>query len=284
MRKNYIKCGDCLELMEELPSNSIDIIFTSPFYATNVKTGKYGTLKNIKVKEGLYNYARYDVFVDNMSEQEYCEFTTNLFKSFDRILCKNGCICYNLSYGQYGVDSLIKTLYSVISETDFTIADIIVWKKKSALPNINSPNKLTRICEYIFVLCRKSEFYTFYSNKKVVSHRSTGQNNYSSIFNFVEAKNNDGSCPLNKATFSSELVEKILKIYAPIHKGEDCIILDPFSGTGTTGVACKMLGISYIGFELSYEQCIWSVERIKNTSVSFSKGSKKPYNGSDDWE
>lgn len=266
MKKNYIKCGDCMELMKELPSHCIDMIVTSPFYATNKKTGKKGTLKNIKVKEGQYNYARYDVFVDNMNTEQYCDFSVKLFKSFDRVLNENGCIAYNISYGQDGADTMIKAIHSIITETNFTVADIICWKKKQVLPNINSPNKLTRICEYVYVLCRKDEFYTFNSNKYVVSHRKTGQNNYNSIYNFIEARNNDGSCPLNKATYSSELVEKILQIYAPISWGEDCVILDPFNGTGTTGVACKKLGVSYIGFELSKEQCKWSIERIKNVT------------------
>ena len=149
MKKNYIKCGDCLELMKELPDKCIDVVFTSPFYATNKKTGKKGTLKNIKVKEGQYNYARYDVFVDSMNREQYCEFTIKLFNSFDRILNENGCICYNISYGQDGADTMIEAIHSIISETNFTVADIMCWKKKQVLPNINSPNKLKRICEYI---------------------------------------------------------------------------------------------------------------------------------------
>ena len=55
----------------------------------------------------------------------------------------------------------------------------------------------------------------FYCNKNVVSIRKTGQKSYENIFNFIEAKNNDEMCPYNKATFSSELVEKLLKIYCP---------------------------------------------------------------------
>lgn len=47
------------------------------------------------------------------------------------------------------------------------------------------------------------------------------------FFNFIEAKNNDGSCPY-KATYSTELCTKLLDIYAPIGS----VVYDPFIGTG----------------------------------------------------
>ena len=67
----------------------------------------------------------------------------------------------------------------------------------------------------------------------------------------IEAKNNDGSCELNKATYSSELCEKLLKIYAP----KNAVIYDPFMGSGTLPVACERLNlegnhVTYTGIEL----------------------------------
>ena len=75
----------------------------------------------------------------------------------------------------------------------------------------------------------------------------------------IEAKNNDGSCPFNKATFSTELCEKLLNIYAT-HKG--AVLYDPFMGSGTTALACKMMGLNYIGSEISKNQVQWANERI----------------------
>ena len=99
----------------------------------------------------------------------------------------------------------------------------------------------------------------FYMNKKIVSQRKTGQNMYENIFNFVEAKNNDGTCPYNKATYSSELCEKLLKLYAP-PKG---IVYDPFMGSGTTAVACKRMGLKCYGSEISENQVTFAVDRLK---------------------
>lgn len=65
---------------------------------------------------------------------------------------------------------------------------LLSGKKKSALPNNVSHNKLTRICEFVFVFCRKNEYKTFVANKQVKSQSKTGQKYYENIFNFIEAK------------------------------------------------------------------------------------------------
>lgn len=163
-----------------------------------------------------------------------------------------------MSYGSENTECMFQTISSILNNTNFTIADTIIWKKRNAIPNNCSSNKLTRITEFVFVFCRRNEFKTFNCNKSIVSVRPTGQKMYENIYNFIEAKNNDGSCELNKATYSSELCEKLLKIYAK----PNSIIYDPFMGSGTTGVACYNLGLTCIGSELSKAQVNYSIERL----------------------
>lgn len=251
---------DCFETMENMPAGQIDIVLTSPFYNTNKKAGKNRTLENTNIKSGNYTHVRYDTHIDNMTNDEYCEFTERLFNEFDRILNIGGCVLYNLNYGSENTEGMFKTINTIICNTPFTIADVITWKKSNALPNNCSPNKLTRICEFIFVFCRKEEFKTFNANKKCVSVRDTGQKMYENVLNFVEAKNNDESCPYNKATYSTELCEKLLNMYAVY---DDTWVFDPFCGTGTTAVACKKLGFNFIGSEISQKQCKWAKDRLK---------------------
>ena len=83
---------------------------------------------------------------------------------------------------------------------------------------------------------------------------------YEVIDNFIIAKNNDESTNLNKATYSTELCEKLLTIYTK--EGDICY--DPFMGTGTTGVACKLIGRNFIGSEISESQVNHSYQRVKN--------------------
>lgn len=254
---------DCFITMKNMESNSIDVILTSPFYNTNKKAGNNKTLKTTTAKGRKYGYVRYDEHVDNMTNDEYCDFTKRLFLNFDKVLKINGCVLYNISYGAENTEGMFRAINTIICDTPFTIADVIIWKKKMAFPNSVSKNKLTRITEFVFVFCRKNEFKSFYCNKKITSVRKTGQKAYENIFNFIEAKNNDGACPYNKATFSSDLCQKLLNIYAPPH----AIVYDPFMGSGTTAVACKKLGLDCIGSEISFEQCNFANNRLLNENI-----------------
>ena len=164
-----------------------------------------------------------------------------------------------MSYGTENTILMSLVVADIIRESEFTLADIIVWKKKSATPNNVSHNKMTRIVEYIYVFCRKDEFHTFNCNKKELSKRETGQFIYENVFNFINAKNNDGSTDLNKATFSTEFVRKLLQLYA--QKGS--LIYDPFIGTGTTALGCIIENNNYIGSEISKKQCDYAEKRLQ---------------------
>lgn len=245
MEKNYIKCGDCQELIKELPDQSIKIVLTSP---------PYNIVRPNCADRG------YDLYNDGMTNEEYVLWTRKLFKEFERVLKPNGCILYNLSYGGENSTAMYLVIADLIQNTDFTIADTIVWHKSTAMPNNVSQNKLTRLCEYVFVLCRKSEFNTFETNKKVIGKRKTGQEIYENYYNYIIAKNNDGSTDLNKATYSTELCSKLLNIYS---NSQEDIILDTFMGTGTTAIACIKMFRNYIGFELSQAQVDYANKRIE---------------------
>lgn len=249
---------DCLHTMERMSKENtkVDVILTSPPY--NISRG-------VSTEEEISKHkSKYKDFKDNMPNEEYREFIINVVNHYDTILKDNGVVLFNVSYAScVETDSrcsdMIKLMYDIVMGTNFDIADIIIWKKKSALPNNRSSNKLTRIVEYVFVLCRKDEYSTFKCNKKLVSfNEDKNLRLYENVFNFVEAKNNDGINDLNKATYSVELCEKLLNVYAQ----PNSVIYDSFNGTGTTGVAALKLGHSYIGSEISKEQCEFSINRL----------------------
>lgn len=245
MEINKIYNEDCIiTIKEKIENKTIDIVLTSPPYNTMRPSAKD---------------IGYDIYKDNLSNEKYSSWCCDIINSIDYKLKENGCILWNMSYGQENTECMILTISEIIRKTKFTIADIIVWKKKSATPNNTSSNKLTRICEHVFVLCRRTEFNTFFSNKGISIVSSTGQNIYKNVFNFIECHNNDSSTELNKATFSSNFVGKLLNIYAK--KGS--LIYDPFMGTGTTAIGAIRHGCDYIGSEISQEQCEFATKRIK---------------------
>lgn len=248
---------DCLDFMNMLSKKNrkVDIILTSPPYNTSRPSSE----RSMQNHEG-----RYKVYNDLRTGEEYCDWCIDIFNHIDKILKPNGVVLWNVSYGTdatintEGIGLMWNSISDIIRHTNFTVADKIVWKKKSALPNNVSPNKLTRICEEVFVFCRKNEYKTFHANKEVSKIGKNGQQFYKVIYNFIEAPNNDGSTSLNKATYSSNLCVQLLNMYAP----KNGLVYDPFMGTGTTGIACEILNLNCIGTEIDAEQVEYSKERL----------------------
>jgi DNA modification methylase len=238
--------GDCIIEMEKL-------------YEKGVKVNKVLTSPPYNITRDDMKKERYDVYDDGLSTDEYIDWTVNIFNKFDKLLDKDGCVLYNMSYGAENTTCMSLTVADIIRNTNFTLADIIVWKKKNAMPNNVSKNKLTRIVEFIYVFVRKDELKTFETNKEITGERKTGQKIYKVYQNFIQARNNDGSTPLNKATYSSELMERLFTIYVK----PDDVILDPFGGTGTTACYSYLNGNDCYSIELSPAQVEYSKERLE---------------------
>jgi len=250
---NKLYNEDCFKTMYNIKQNNIkiDAVITSPPYNTGRLTQTQRSIDN--------HENRYDIHLDNKSDAEYLQWSIDLFNSYEEILKENGVILYNVSYSAENNPNIMWLLITeIINNTGFMVADCIIWKKGSALPNNVSPNKLTRITEFVFVFCRKSEYKTFNTNKQVKSTSRTGQKYYENVFNFFEARNNDGSNKLNKATYSTEFCDKLINIYLK----EGNLVYDSFMGTGTTANACIKNGLNFIGSELSEAQCQYAEDRI----------------------
>jgi len=235
--KNKIFNENNIVTMSRLSDGSISGIITSPPY--NITS---------KRKDVYYNNGYSDI--DGLSEDEYLKVRVNEFIQFSRILENTGVICYNISY--HNENPILPTLLmaKIHKETDLTVADIITWKKSTSIPFQTSSTKLSRICELVYIIVKKDFLHQFKTNKEVSKiNEKTGQKFYKNYTNLIEAKNNDGiKCKL-KASFSEDLVIKLLDIYFP----EDSLIYDPFMGIGTTARACKKSGRNFIGSELDKE-------------------------------
>lgn len=253
---NKIYNEDCLELIPKIDDGLLDLVMTSPPYNTSRDGGS--------LEDSSTRYLK-DTFSDEKTQDEYIEWCINIFNALEPKIKPNGVIVWNVSYGsdttgnEGNNDTMWLCIADLIRNTPFTVADRIVWKKPTSTPNPNSPNRLDRICEDVFVFCRKEELKTFHANKKVSSVRATGQKMYSTIRNFIEAPCNSEVCDINKATYSVELCNAIFKIYAP----KNAVIYDPFMGSGTTAIACIENGHKYIGSEISKAQMDWAENRIK---------------------
>jgi DNA modification methylase len=246
MQLNRIYNEDNLSTMKRMPESFISGIICSPPY--NITT---------KRKDCYYNNGYSEI--DNLSDEDYLNLRINEFKEFSRVLDNHGVICYNISY--HNENPILPTLLisKIHQETDLTIADIITWKKSNSIPFQTSPTKLSRICELIYIIVKKKYLHNFRTNKQVSKiNKDTGQKFYKNYTNLIEAKNNDGIKSTLKASYSEELVDKLINIYFP----KDSIIYDPFSGLGTTARSCKKNSLKFIGSELNKVVYLQSIELI----------------------
>lgn len=257
MEVNKVYNEDCLVTMGRMEDKSIDVILTSPPYNKS-RSATYSE-ESLATRQGHYKD-----FNDARSNEEYIQWTLDRFAEFDRVLKDDGSVCYNMSYGSDEIrtaELMWLVVAEILKQGLFTLGDCIVWKKKNATPNNVSPNKMTRICEFVFIFCKRSSYDSFRCNKKVIGNNSkTGQNIYDNFYNIIEAENNDGPCDIHKATYSSSLCFQLLDRYGCTEGGG--IVYDPFMGTGTTAIAAIEQKMDFIGSEISAEYVEYANKRI----------------------
>lgn len=239
---------DCLVTMEKMGNQKIDCILTSPPYNMTKRKGGYADKQ-----------PRYDSYNDWKSEDEYNTWTVDIFNCFNNVLVENGVVLYNFSYSIENPWLPYTMIAKIIENTPFTVVDTIIWKKSNSIPHPASYNRLNRIVEFVYVFARKNEIKSFNCYKNVSKISPKGQKYYEIVDNFITAKNNDETTTLNKATYSTELCVKLLEIYTK----EKDLVYDPFMGTGTTGVACKLKNRFFIGSEISQQQVEHSYIRLE---------------------
>lgn len=245
---NTIYNEDCfITLKEHIDNNSIDCVLTSPPYNMTKRKG------------GISDSGRYDVYNDWKTEDEYIQFTIELFQKLHLILKENGTILYNLSFSKENPILPTLVVSEIHKQTEWTLVDKIIWEKKSAIPSPADRLHHTRKCEMIYVFARKKEKENFNRYPGVSKIGNNGQTYYKTYNNIIKAANNDEPTKkLNQATYSSELCIKLIELYTK----ENDIIYDPFIGTGTTAKACLLTNRKYIGSEISQAQCEYAKERL----------------------
>ena len=248
---NKIYNEDCLTTINNLEPNSVDLVITSPPYNYTPRKG------------GPADKGKYDVYRDWKTEKEYFDWTIEVFNGYDKIVKENRVVIYNFSYSIEN-PSLPYTLVSkIVENTNWQIVDTILWKKSTSMPHPASYNRLNRIWEFVWVFARKSEVKTFKMFKEVTSTSEKGQKYYQIVDNYLEAKNNDGPNDLNKATFSTDLVTKLIDIYGT--PGD--LVYDNFMGVGTTALAAIEKKCNFLGSEISDKQCVLALKKIKSKLI-----------------
>ena len=249
LEKNKNYCGDTIETMKKIDDKSIQLILTSPPYRRG---------QRIDGLNNIYQKANKD-FDDNMTDEEYVNWSVEIFKQYDRILKDTGVVAYNLSYTTYSPSLPYFVIQEVFKNTNFIIADTVSWEKSSCIPSASHPQALTRKCELVYIFVKKQHIKDYDANKEVNSVvEKTGQKFFKIYYNIIRAKNNDGKTEGHGATFSSDFA----KFFIDLYSFPDSLVLDNFMGTGTVGVACCELGRKWIGIDNSQDYIDMANERI----------------------
>jgi len=238
-----IICGDCIEVMRQIPSNSIDLVITSPPYNVGIK---------------------YDEYHDDIEWGQYFEWSRKWLYEIYRILKNDGRFCLNhyLSIGQSGNrHSPLMDLNWMAKEIGFKHHGLAVWTdatltKRTAwgswlsasAPYINSPY------EGILILY-KNKWKKERKGKSTISKEEFIES-CSGIWNIKP----DNKREKHPATFPEELPRRCINLLS--YEGD--IVMDPFNGIGTTTVVAKKLKRHYIGIEISENYCKIARERLKN--------------------
>ena len=243
LETNKIYCGDTIETMKSINGETVDLILTSPPYLASLRKDNH-----------KYPGAK-DQVKDNQSVDDYLKWIVENFKQYERILKKDGVLVFNFSYTTFNPSLPYFLINEVFKHTDFRIYDTFAWKKKSAMPVSGRPNRVTRIVEMVYIFAKTPHFK---ANKTVSSVSRTGQKYYNNYYNFIEAKNNDGKVEGHEATFSTDFASHFIDLYSK----ENEIVLDNFSGTGTTPYAASKMNRQYIGIDLVEKFCDYARQRI----------------------
>jgi modification methylase len=231
---NSILAGDCIEVMNALPENSVDLIFADPPYNLQLK-GDLHRPDNSKVDAVDDDWDQFDSF------RAYDEFTTDWLKAARRILKPNGAIWVIGSYHN------IFRVGASLQNQGYWILNDVVWRKSNPMPNFRG-KRFTNAHETM-IWASKSEGakYTFnYEALKALNEgvqmRSDWVLPICTGHERLKDENGDKAHPTQKP---ESLLHRIL--VGSTNPGD--VILDPFFGTGTTGAVAKMLGRNFIGIE-----------------------------------
>ena len=246
---NTIMETDCIEAMNSLPADSIDLIFADPPYNLQLR-GDLHRPDSSKVDAVDNDWDKFSSF------ELYDTFTKNWLSAARRILKPNGAIWVVGSYHN------IFRVGSEIQNQGFWILNDVVWRKSNPMPNFRGM-RLTNAHETLIWASKSEESkYTFnYDALKSLNDgiqmRSDWVLPICTGHERLKDEKGDKAHPTQKP-------ESLLhRIIVATTKPND-VVLDPFFGTGTTGAVAKKLGRDFIGIEREPAYIKVAKERIKN--------------------
>jgi site-specific DNA-methyltransferase (adenine-specific) len=235
--------GDSLKILKELQEESFDMIFADPpyFLSNDGITCKSGKISVVNKGE----WDRSKGFYENY------RFTKEWLSLCKKLMKENATIWVS------GTMHIIYIIGFTMQELGFKILNDIIWYKKNPPPNI-SCRYFTHSTE-IILWAKKNSNSKHYFNYELMKKLNNGKQmkNLWEIPSMTKEEKKFGKHPTQK---SLALLDRIIK--ASTKEGD--IILDPFCGSSTTGVAAILNGRGYVGIDNNINYLELSVKRIND--------------------
>ena len=244
---NKIYNCDCLELMQQMENEFIDITVTSPPY---------------------FNIKQYDNFNFWNSYEDYLESNKNWFKELYRVTKKGGYVFWNIIENLSNVTTcgrcdlpLLADIIKIAVSCGFIWENQIIWQKNNGSQMFGSyPYPTTPIFKHkkesilVFRKLGKREIDTIEKEKCKLSKKRWFEI-VEDIWNIAtESAKRIG----HPAPFPIEIPRRLIEISTV----NSSIVFDPFCGSGTTACACKELGRNFITCDMSEIYCKLAQDRL----------------------
>lgn len=238
---------DCFKVFSDFKDKSVDMIFADPPYFLSNDGITCSGGKMVSVNKGKWDKAS--------SLKEKYDFNNKWINECYRILKDNGTIW---------ISGTLHNIYLVgvaLEENKFKILNNITWQKTNPPPNL-ACKTFTHSTETI--LWAKKDLphnkYTFnYDLMKQLNNGKQMKDVWTTSLTKPSEKR-EGKHPTQKPL---ELLEKIILAST----NENDLILDPFNGSGTTGIAAMKLNRRYIGIEKEKKYCDLTIRRLQKLEV-----------------
>ena len=248
LRSGQIFIGDCIEELQKLPDDCVDMVFADPPY--NLQLEGELLRPNNTVVDGVHqDWDKFNSFA------AYDEFTRQWLAQCRRVLKPDGTLWVIGSYHN------IFRVGTALQDLGYWILNDVIWRKTNPMPNFRG-RRFTNAHETLIWAAHNAQSrYKFnYESMKAFNEDVQMRSDWLIPICSGQERLKDGAGKKAHPTQKPEAL--LLRVILEASDPGD-MSLDPFFGTGTTGAVAKRLGRRYIGIEANPGYAAAAKKRIE---------------------